>query len=125
MYAASLSIIGVQTVIANVYDIELTNLEGVPITSSIVGFLSEETFNQRTINIVNANFSTNTTFYNRVETFTTGAAFAAWELVQLLSGTYIFNFLYLMGMPLVFVIAFLMLYLLLLARAVLGYVRGI
>ena len=125
MYAASISIIGVQITIANVYDIELTNLNGVSISSSIVGFLQQGTFNQKAVNIVQANFTGNTTYYDRVETFLTGTAFVAWELVQLLSGTYIFNFLYLMGMPLVFVTGFLMLYLLLLARAVIGYVRGV
>jgi len=125
MYAASLSIIGVQITIANVYDIELTNLDGVPISSSLVGFLQQDTFNQRAINVVQANFTGNTTYYDRVETFLTGTAFVAWELVQLLSGTYIFNFLYLLGMPLIFVTGFLMLYLLLLARAVIGYVRGV
>lgn len=139
MYSASLSIVGVQVILGNVYDIQMTTIvdvyditgetvtisAGSPITLTIAGFLSESTFNQRTTNIVNANFTGNTTFYSRIETFTTGAAFVAWELVQLLSGTYIFNFLYLMGMPLVFVIAFLMLYLLLLARAIIGLVRGI
>ncbi len=125
MYAASLSIVGVQAVLANVYDIELTNLDGVPITSSVVGFLSEDEFNERTASIVAANFTTNSTYYDRIETFTTGAAFVAWELVTLLTGTYIFNFLYLMGMPIEFVTAFLMLYLLLLARAIIGLVRGI
>lgn len=125
MYAASLSIMGVQYVIADVFHVELTNLDGVPITSSIVGFIGQNEFNQRMINIVEANFTSNSTFYSKIETFTTGAAFVAWELVTLLTGTYIFNFLYLMGMPLIFVMAFLMLYLFLLARAILGYVRGV
>ncbi len=125
MYAASLSIMGVQYVIADVFHVELTNLDGVPITSSIVGFIGQNEFNQRMINIVQANFTSNSTFYSKIETFTTGAAFVAWELVTLLTGTYIFNFLYLMGVPLIFVMAFLMLYLFLLARAILGYVRGV
>jgi hypothetical protein len=139
MYAASISVIGVQITVANVYDIELVTLVDVyditgetiiypkdtPITSSIVGFLQQGTFNQRATNIVQANFTGNTTYYDRVETFLTGTAFVAWELVQLLSGTYIFNLLYLLGMPLIFVTGFLMLYLLLLARAVIGYVRGV
>lgn len=125
MYAASLSIMGVQYVIADVFHVELTNLDGVPITSSIVGFIGQNEFNQRMINIVEANFTSNSTFYSKIETFTTGAAFVAWELVTLLTGTYIFNFLYLMGVPLIFVMAFLMLYLFLLARAILGYVRGV
>jgi hypothetical protein len=65
------------------------------------------------------------TFYNKVETFTTAAAAVAWNLILILSGTYIFNFMYLMGVPDVFVAIFVSLYVLLLARAIIGYIRGI
>ena len=124
MYALSLAIIGVQYE-ANKIGVTMTNLDGVPIESHIIGFINQEDFNQISVNIVQANYSSNTTYYDRVETFTTGAAFVAWELVTLLSGTYIFNFLYLMGVPVLFVTGFVMIYLFLLARAIIGYVRGI
>ena len=47
-----------------------------------------------------------------------------WELAQLLSGTYIFGFLYLLGVPVIFVTILVIIYLALLARAIVGYLRG-
>ena len=138
MYAASFSILGVQYELGDKFGVDLVTIidikdssgavvtpAGTAIKSSILGYINQGELNQRAINIVQANFTTNSTFYDRVETFTTGAAFVAWELVTLLSGTYIFNLMYLLGVPLHFVIGFLALYLFLLARAILGYVRGI
>ena len=127
MYAMSLAVIGVQFE-ANRIGITITNFDGVPIESQIVNYINQEQFNAITINVVTGNYSDtgeNTTYYSKIETFTTGAAFVAWELVQLLSGTYIFNFLFLLGVPYLFVAGFIMIYLILLARAVIGLVRGI
>jgi len=125
MWSVSFSVLGGQFVVGDVIGIELTNFDGVPIKSHILTIIDEDTINITTENIVTANFTTNSTFYDKVETFTTGAAFVAWELVTLLSGTYIFNFLFLMGIPLIFVTFLVILYLALLARAIIGYVRGI
>lgn len=127
MYALSISVIGVQYEAAS-YGITITNLNGDPVNSHILGFINQDQLNQITTNISLGNYSDssqNTTFYSKIETFTTGAAFVAWELVTLLSGTYIFNFLYLMGVPAIFVAGFVIIYLLLLSRAVIGYVRGL
>lgn len=125
MYAVSMSVLGAQLVLADAFGITLTNLEGVPIESHIVGFINETELNQRTANIASANFTGNTTYYDKIETFTTSAAYVAWELITLLTGTYIFNIMYLMGVPLHFVLIFVTLYILLLARAIIGYIRGI
>ena len=125
MYATSMSLLGGQYVLGDVFGITLTNIDGVPIESHLLGFINEDELNERSANIASADFQGNSTYYDRVETFTTAAAFIAWELITLLTGTYIFNFLYLMGVPLIFVSIFVTLYMLLLARAIIGYVRGI
>ena len=125
MYIMSTSLIAAQFVIADVFNIELVSIYGVPLESKIVDFMDEGNLNQRTVNVVNANFTTNSTFYDRVETFTTGAAFVAWELVQILTGTYIFNVMQLLGVPAQFVTVFVISYTLILARTIIGYVRGI
>ena len=125
MYAVSFSTMAGQYVIADVMGITLTNFEGDPIESHILTFVDEGSFNTQTQKIQNGTFNDNTTYYDKVETFTTAAASVAWELVTLLSGTYIFNFLYLMGVPAYFVSIFVILYVLLLARAIIGYIRGI
>ena len=136
MYAVSFSMLGIEYELYT-YGIQLVTFvpttsssgvvtpAGTPVKSVIVGLLNMGEFNARAQNIVTANYSGNTTYYDKIETFTTGAAVVAWELVTLLSGTYIFNLLALFGVPYYFVVGFVALYLFLLARAILGYVRGI
>jgi len=125
MYAAGFSLLGVQYTMADTIGLEMTNLDGTPIKSALHGFINDDEINTRTQNIVSADFQGNSTYYDKVETFTTGAAFVAWELVSLMTGTYIFYIMYLFGVPSMFVAVFITLYALLLARAILGYVRGI
>jgi len=125
MYAAGFSLLGVQYTMADTIGLEMTNLDGTPIKSALHGFINDDEINTRTQNIVSADFQGNSTYYDKVETFTTGAAFVAWELVSLMTGTYIFYIMFLFGVPEIFVLVFVTLYALLLARAILGYVRGI
>lgn len=125
MYASGFSMLGVQYTLGDVFGITMTNMDGVPIKSALHGFIKDDEINQRTQNIVTADFQTNSTYFDKVETFTTGAAFVAWELVTLMTGTYIFYIMFLFGVPEIFVLVFVTLYVLLLARAILGYVRGI
>lgn len=138
MYAISFCILGIQYEIADVYGIDLVTLvdvkdssgavtiaAGTPIKSYLLGYINQNELNTRASNMLSANYTGNTTFYSKIETFTTGAAYVAWELIILLSGTYIFNLMYILGVPLFFVLGFLAVYIFLLARAVLGYVRGI
>ena len=135
MWSISFSILGGQYIIADVYEIEImntwTDFDGdgdadvTPLKSHLLSIINEETINETTQNIVTADFRNNSTYYDRVETFTTGAAFVAWELVTLLSGTYIFNLLYLLGIPLMFIAFFVILYLALLARAIIGYINRV
>lgn len=126
MYSLGFMLLGVEYTLAQTYHVTLVSpATGDPITSDIVNYLQQDSFNEVSENIVTANFTTNSTFFDRVETFTTGAAFVAWELITLMTGTYIFYILFLMGVPLWMVTAFISIYILLLARAILGYVRGI
>ena len=145
-YAAGLMMVGFQYSIADVYNITLEGCkedderylaDGVTpnptfrtivcteIESNIVGYIRQDSFNERTGNIATANYTTNSTYFDKVETFTTGAAFIAWELVTLMTGTYIFWMMGLLGVPTWMITMFVMLYALLLARAIIGYVRGI
>ena len=131
MYAMSMGLYGTQYMLADPYGLTLhtiptpDNPTGVPIKLHLKAFVDEQTFNSRTTNIAEGNFTTNSTFYDRVETFTTSAAFVGWELVQLITGTYIFQILVLFGVPDLFVTMIIALYTLLLARAIIGYIRGI
>lgn len=134
MWAVSFSVLGGQYVIGDVYGIELKNTwsdfnedgspDNIVLKSHLLTIIDEDQINTTTQNIVTANFTTNSTYYDKVETFTTGAAFVAWEVITLLSGTYIFNLLYLMGLPPIFIAFFVIMYLALLGRAIILYVRG-
>lgn len=125
-YAIGISMVGIEYTLGQVYHVELVSpVTGSPINSVIVGYMQQQDLNTATDNIVSANYTTNSTFYDKIETFTTGAAFVAWELVGLMTGTYIFYMMLVFGVPEWFVVGFLALYITLLARAILGYVRGI
>ncbi len=119
--------VGMEYSVNQVYHVEMVSrLTGEQMPSSaIVGYLQNDDFNTSTTEITSANYTGNSTFYSKVETFTTGAAYVAWELIGLMTGTYIFNMMLLIGIPAWFVTAFIALYILLLARAIIGYVRGI
>ena len=124
MWCISFSLLGIQYVIGDVIDVEITSLSGTPLQSHILHLIDQEDINERTSNIVSGNYQQNSTFYDRVETFTTSTAFVAWEIVTLLSGTYIFNLLTLFDIPPFFVSIVTLVYIILLARAIIGYVRG-
>ena len=110
MYAVGFSMLGIQYTLADTFGITMTNMEGTPIKSALHGFIKDDEINERTQNIVSANFQGNSTYFDKVETFTTGAAFVAWELVTLMTGTYIFYIMFLFGVPEIFVLVFVTLY---------------
>lgn len=138
-YSLGFMMVGLQFTLADVYNVTLVGCSEdeeptsatfretvcTPIESSIVGYIQQDTLNEHTANIISADYTTNSTFFDKVETFTTGAAFVAWELVALMTGTYIFWIMGLFGVPTWMITMFVSLYALLLARAIIGYVRGI
>ena len=126
MYTLSLMFVGFEYTFSQLAGVELTSpVTGEPMGSLVVGYLQEAELNDRSSAIVSANFTTNSTFYDRVETSITGAAFVAWELIQLLSGTYIFNVLQLLGVPIWLINTIITVYILLLARLIVGYIQKI
>ena len=125
MYAAGFGILAVQFVLADVFDINLKNFEGADIKSNIVNIIRLDTLNELQAKIISGNFTENTTAFDRVEQAVTAAAFVAWELILLMSGTYIFNIMLLLGIPAPIIGGLVVLYILLLARAIMAYIRGV
>ena len=128
MYGASVSYLTVEYMMVDVFHITVTNYNGDVLTGGLVATWMDLTnFNTVSGQIVNGTYMPEnaTTFYNRVETFTTAAAAVAWNLIELLSGLYIFNLILFLGVPWPFVTGLAVVYMLLLARAIIGYVRGI
>jgi len=120
MYSVSFSILGIQYVLGDTFNITLQNFDGQPIHSSLLEVINTQNINTALGNVTTANYTATTTD----EAFAIASG-AAVELFLLMTGTYIFNMLFLLGIPAIFIAGFVVLYGILFARAVLGYIRGI
>lgn len=123
MYGASFGMLTAQYIWADVFGITMTSFSGVPIKSAILEFINTSTINSISDDIINANSTTNSTITGIERAFTVGYQ-VGWDIVTLLTGTYIFNFLYMMGVPALLIAGMIVLYVLLLARAITSYIRN-
>lgn len=119
MYALSVGLLGCQYVFADVMHIALTSFTGIPIKMYVLNYTQTSTVNTAQAGILGANQT------SVVNNPLTAAAGIAWELIQLLSGTYIFNLLLLFNIPGPVIAGFVMIYIFFLARAIMAYIRGI
>ena len=123
MYCMSFGILGAQYIACG-FNIELTNFEGTPLEScdgegNLSAMINMDALNARTLNVVNTNQTTITTDP------IIAAAGIALQIFLLLTGTYVFNIMILFGVPLIFVSAFVILYLIMVTRTFIAYLRGI
>ena len=118
-YAASFSLLGVQFILGDVFGYTLTSYQGNPIRSNLLLIVDIDTVDQRVSNVVNLNQTT------IVDDPLTAAAQATLELFLLLTGTYVFNVLYLLGVPVIFIGGMVSIYGMLLIRTLIAYLRGI
>lgn len=125
MWATSFSLFAGQYLIGDVFGIELTNFYGDPIRSHLAEFVQTGTFNETPEGIIADNLTDIGTAYDGSGVFAANPVFVVWEFVQLLSGTYVFNLLFLLGVPAIVVAGMVSIYMLLLARAIVGYIRGV
>jgi len=114
----------VQFILGDVFGITFTTPDGDPIKSNILAIIDIDEINLRELNIIEANFTENTTSFNRVEDSAVASAYVAWEALQLVSGTYIFNLMILFGMPVVLVAIMTIVYVFLLGYFIWTAVRG-
>ena len=118
MYAVSFSLLGGQFVMDS-FGITMTNTNGVEIRSSLLGIVDTDNLNTVTGQLTGVNGT------EAGEDPFGVAAVLTVELLQLMTGTYIFNILFLFGVPAIFVYGMVVLYALLLFRALIAYLRGI
>ena len=123
MYIASFALLGVQWELADTYGFTLKNFDGVEVKSAIHEYVKQEQLNTYTNSIVSADYQGNSTAYDKIETSVTAGVFVVWELIGLMTGTHVFSLLILLGVPPIFVSIFVIAYILLLARAIIGYLR--
>lgn len=124
MYAASFSVLIGQYVWADVMGITLTNSEGVPLKPSILAFINIENINEITANIAGSQSQENSTLSPVDNAFAVGY-YVGWQLITLLTGTYIFNVLFLLGVPAIAIAPMVIIYVFLLGRALIAYIRGL
>ena len=118
-----IALLGVQWELADTYGYTLKNFDGVEVKSAIHEYVKQEQLNTYTNSIVSADYQGNSTAYDKIETSVTAGVFVVWELIGLMTGTHVFSLLILLGVPPIFVSIFVIAYILLLARAIIGYLR--
>ena len=132
-YIASFSMFGVQYTIGDIIGVDLVTLD--PATGSftnakMIDLLNEETTENTNYNsfsdLSNGTNQIITLDENAVTTNPIGeAARVALLLFQIITGTYIFTILTYFGVPAIFVAGITMIYVILLARTIIAYLRGI
>lgn len=123
-YASGFMLLGVQYVLGDVYHIEMTNLDGDPLQSSILQIINTNNINSITSNIANATDAENSTLDSIVNAFQLGYNIGI-EFAFLLTGTYIFNIMYFFGIPVIVIAGFVALYLFCVGRTLIAYIRGV
>ena len=132
-YVASFSMFGVQYTIGDIIGVDLVALD--PVTGSFTSTKMTDLLNEETTENTNYNsFSDLSNGTNQIITLdenavTTNpigeAARVALLLFQIITGTYIFTILTYFGVPAIFVAGITMIYVILLARTIIAYLRGI
>ena len=119
VYCASFGMLGAQF-LADSYGITLTAPDGTVIKSSLIDSIKIQNINKMYNDVNNLKNGTSFIF----DVLTTGSQIA-FELFTLLTGTYIFNIMYLFGIPAIFIIPIAVVYVILLVRALIALVRGV
>ena len=119
MYSLSFSMLSVQYMYADVLGTDIKNFEGVVMKSEVLEYVDTGAINTATSNIVGTNST------SVVNNPVSAAAGIAWEIIQLMSGTYIFGVLVMQGVPSIIVAGMTILYVFMLARTIIAYIRGI
>ena len=124
MYFLSFGFLGMQYVIGDVFHITMTNFEGVPMQPALLSIVDQDALNDVTTNIANATDAENSTLDAITNAFQLGYNVGK-DLVLLMTGTYIFNILYLLGVPAIIIVGMVIIYVLLLGRTLIAYIRGV
>lgn len=124
-YCVSFAVLSGQYFVGDVLGMTITNWEGAPVQSTLLALIDMDELNQITADFANAESQSNSTLAPIENAFNIGLG-VAWEILTLLTGTYIFNFMYFMGVPWYFIAGTMAItYFLMLGRTIIAYVRGI
>ena len=118
-YSFSFGLLGAQFM-ADSYGIVLTAPDGTVIKNALLEYINEDEINTFSQNVTASNNGTSWGLEPIIQ-----AGNIATFLFYLLTGTLIFNFLYLFGVPAIFIIPIVVFYFILLARAIIALIRGV
>lgn len=124
VYCVSFSVLAGQYFVGDVLGMEITNWEGAPVQSTILALIDMNELNTITGDFANAESQSNSTLAPIENAFNIGLN-VGWEILTLLTGTYIFNFIYFMGVPWYFVAGMAIVYFMMLGRTIIAYIRGV
>ena len=99
--------------------VTMTDINGDPLKSSILTTIQVDQLNTSAQNVIGTNQT------SIVSDPITAAAGIAWELILLMTGTYVFQVAYLLGIPSILIAGMVLLYIILLMRTIIAYLRGI
>lgn len=138
MYCVSFAFIGTQWMLGDVLQHDLVTFTdvtslggttypaGTEIKPLFQGFANLDAINTVSVSVTTGDYHpSDNSFFDKVLTSTTTAAFIAWDGVTLLTGTYIFNIMILFGIPIIFVMGFEVVYIFFLIRTAIALIRGV
>lgn len=124
MYSVSFAVLAGQYLIGDVFGITLKNYNGDEIRTPLLDVIDQDTLNSVTLSIANANDTRDDTLSALENAYQVGIS-VGFDLVMLLTGTYIFNLLWLLGVPPIIIAGMVIIYAILLGRALIAYIRGV
>lgn len=124
LYALSFSLLIGQYIWSDVLGVTLYSpVTGLPVRSAILQYIQTGTLNTAGVNLVNVNSTTSNVFTGIERAFQLGMTVGL-ELFQLMTGTYIFSLLEILGIPNIVTLPFVTIYVFLLFRAAMSYFRN-
>ena len=127
-YAVSIGLLSIEVLLLVPLGMELRAPDGTPMKASMIGLLSEDRIKDVATNIRDTNFSGESAdgnIFSRIFDFNVSAAYSVFQLVQILSGTYVFSLLLVVGFPAILVVGMVMIYTIFLAVTIVSLLRGI
>ena len=119
MYCTSFALITGQYVIGDVFGLTITDVNGNELKTPLLALINVDELNTITSDVTGLNQT------EAVSDPVTAGAEIALSIFQLLTGTYIFNILSFFGVPTVFIAGLALIYVILVIRALIAYIRGI
>lgn len=128
MYVASWGVLIAQYYFGDVMGEPLVSpVTGEEVRPAIIGTLNRDGIRSTTQDMTEGNYNRDDgNPFSQFVDYGIAAAFVAWDLISIIAGLEIFWFLMgYLGLPMVVVAPFMAIYLILLGRAIVGYIRGV